>query len=113
MLQTIRFSFTVAHATYETCKTWMACQACFIVVTVRTYDVQNVYKTWMACQLYLLFSKSVHMTYETYTDYHPVWGLLRLAPINAMSSANVLKILDDHNSLIYILHVYGLGLCDN
>ena len=30
---------------------------------------------------FLLFSQSVHATYETFTDYHPLWGSLRLTPI--------------------------------
>ena len=49
---------------------------------------QSVHKTckmfikleWLVNHI-LLFSQSVHAMYVMFTDYHPVWGLLRLALI--------------------------------
>ena len=48
----------------------MACQLYFIVLTVRKRNVRNDNRLEWLVNRILLFSQSVHTTYETMTDYH-------------------------------------------
>ena len=58
MLWTVRFLFTVAHA------------------MDKTYPKLE----WLVSHI-LSFSQSIHMTYEMFTGYCPMWGSLRLTPV--------------------------------
>ena len=49
-------------------KCWIACQSYFIVLTVRTHDVQNHDRLEWLLNRISSFSQSVHMTYETMTE---------------------------------------------
>ena len=84
MLRTVRFLFTVVHA------------------TLATYTKLK----WLVSHM-LSFSQSVHMMYGTYTklNYCPVWGSLRLAPINICMHTTVKHTTQYHGNTE---HVNGL-----
>ena len=51
-------------------QTWMASQSYFIILTVRTYDVQTHDRLEWLLNRISSFSQSIHTMYETMTDYH-------------------------------------------
>ena len=71
VLWIVRFLLTVAHAT----------------------DEAYTKLEWLVSHI-LSFSQSIHMTYETFTDYHPMWGSLRLTPINFFPVHEWIKLKD-------------------
>ena len=100
------------HSLYTQCiKRSIACQSHFIVLTVRTCDVRNhdrlnsfsivfrrshslytrltkPWQTWMASQSYFIILIVRTRDVQNHDRLPPVWGLLRLAPINGFSLAS-------------------------
>ena len=60
---------TRTHDVRNVHKIWIACQSYFIVLTIRTRDVQNHDRLVWFVNRNLSFSQSVHAMYKTITDY--------------------------------------------
>ena len=69
----------------------MARQSYFIIITVRTRDVPNHDRLEWLLNRILSFSLSVHMTYETMTDYHQCGACSGLPQLSYTVAANNLE----------------------